>query len=120
LAVYRFGSGQQVLLMPGPHRFQQPGDRTADALIAGLTQLGRQVITFDPPASGRSTRAARLGMPEMHQCADEALDVCGVAGPVDALGHVSTRLLGRIGHRHPERPGDLLRAEWPLPVHRGT
>jgi pimeloyl-ACP methyl ester carboxylesterase len=26
-------------------------------------------------------------MPKMHQCADEALDLCGVTGPVDALGH---------------------------------
>jgi proline iminopeptidase len=87
LAVYRFGSGVPVLLMPGPHRFEQPGDRTADALIDGLTQLGRQVVTFDPPGSGQSTRPARLGMPEMHQCANEALDVCGIPGPADALGH---------------------------------
>jgi proline iminopeptidase len=87
LAVYRFGSGWPVLFMTGPHRLEQPGYRSADALIAGLTRLGRQVITFDPPASGDSTRPARLGMPEMHQCADEALDVAGVAGPVDALGH---------------------------------
>lgn len=87
LAVYRFGSGEPILLMPGPHRFQQPGDRTADVLIAGLTDLGRQTITFDPPASGQSTRRAHLSMAEMHQCASEALDVCGVSGPVDALGH---------------------------------
>jgi 2-hydroxy-6-oxonona-2,4-dienedioate hydrolase len=87
LAVYRFGSGLPVLLMPGPHRLEQPGYRNADALIAGLTSLGRQVITFDPPASGHSTRPSRLGMAEMHQCADEALEVGGAAGPVDALGH---------------------------------
>jgi uncharacterized protein YjlB/pimeloyl-ACP methyl ester carboxylesterase len=87
LAVYRFGKGRPVLLMPGPHRFQQPGHRSADVLIAGLTRLRHQVITFDPPGSGRSTRPARLGMPEMHQCADEALEIGGTAGPVDALGH---------------------------------
>jgi pimeloyl-ACP methyl ester carboxylesterase len=107
LAVYRFRSGEPVFLMPGPHRFQKPGDRTADALIAGLTHLGRQVITFDPPGAGQSTRAARLGMAEMHQCANEALDVCRVSGPVDALGHSMGGL------------GDLLRAQRPLPVHRG-
>ncbi|MBS1251668.1 MAG: 2-hydroxy-6-oxononadienedioate/2-hydroxy-6-oxononatrienedioate hydrolase [Anaerolineales bacterium] len=56
-------------------------------LIAGLTELGRQTITFDPPASGQSTRPAQLGMAEMHQCAGEALDVCGVSGLVDVLGH---------------------------------
>jgi pimeloyl-ACP methyl ester carboxylesterase len=106
LAVYCFGSGQPVFLMPGPHRFQKPGDRTADALIDGLTHLGRQVITFDPPGSGQSTRPARLGIAEMHQCTNEALDVCGVSGPVDALGHSMGGL------------GDLLRAQRPLPVHR--
>jgi proline iminopeptidase len=87
LAVYAFGSGEPIFFMPGPHRFQKPGDRSADALIDGLARLGRQVITFDPPGSGRSTRPARLGMAEMHGCTDEALDVCGVSGPVDALGH---------------------------------
>jgi proline iminopeptidase len=87
LAVYAFGSGEPIFFMPGPHRFQKPGDRSADVLIDGLVRLGRQVITFDPPESGRSTRPARLGMAEMHKCTDEAQDVCGVPGPIDALGH---------------------------------
>ncbi len=87
LAVYAFGDGEPILFMPGPHRHQRPGWRTADALIEGLTQLGRRVITFDPPGSGGSTRPARLGMLEMHQCANEALNACGVSGRVDALGH---------------------------------
>jgi len=87
LAVYCFGTGAPVLLMPGPHRFQRPGERAADALISGLTALGRRVITFDPPGSGQSTRAAQLGMAEMHHCANEALEVSGVSHPVDALGH---------------------------------
>ena len=87
LAVYSVGQGAPILFMPGPHRFEQPGDRMADALIAGLVALGRRVVTFDPPASGRSTRPARLGMPEMHACASEALLACGIAGPVDGLGH---------------------------------
>jgi pimeloyl-ACP methyl ester carboxylesterase len=87
LAVYRFGHGEPVLLMPGPHRFQRPGLRSADALIDGLVTLHRTVVTFDPPGSGRSTRAARLGMAETHQCSGEALRVCGVTGPVDAVGH---------------------------------
>jgi pimeloyl-ACP methyl ester carboxylesterase len=87
LAVYRFGDGEPILLMPGPHRFQKPGDRTADALIDGLVRLGRAVVTFDPPASGRSTRPARLSMAEMHGCAGEALEICEVSEPVDAMGH---------------------------------
>ena len=87
LAVYRVGDGQPVLLMPGPHRFQIPGDGTAAPLIEGLTGLGRQVISFDPPGSGRSTRPAELSMAEMHDCADEALAACGIGESVDAVGH---------------------------------
>jgi pimeloyl-ACP methyl ester carboxylesterase len=73
--------------MPGPHRFQIPGDGSAMSLIEGLTALGRQVISFDPPGSGRSNRPMQLSMSEMHDCADEALAVCGISGPVDAVGH---------------------------------
>lgn len=87
LAVYAFGQGEPVLFMPGPHRLEKPGDRMADALIQGLTRLGRRVVTYDPPGAGRSTRPAHLGMAEMHDCADEALAVVGVAGAVDVLGH---------------------------------
>ncbi len=87
LAVYRCGEGAPVLLIPGPHRYEQPGMRMADALIAGLVGLGRQVITFDPPGSGHSTRPAQLSMAEMLGCAGEALDACGVTGSVDVLGH---------------------------------
>jgi pimeloyl-ACP methyl ester carboxylesterase len=87
LAVYRMGEGEPILLMPGPHRYQIPGDGSAGSLIAGLNALGRQVISFDPPASGRSTRPMRLSMSEMLDAADEALEVSGISGPVDAVGH---------------------------------
>jgi pimeloyl-ACP methyl ester carboxylesterase len=87
LAVYRVGDGAPVLLMPAPHRYQIPGDGSAMPLIEGLTALGRQVISFDPPASGRSDRPMRLSMSEMHDCADEALATCGISEPIDALGH---------------------------------
>lgn len=107
LAVYSFGVGEPILFMPGPHRFQQPGDRTADALIAGLTALGRRVITFDPPASGHSTRPAHLGMPEMHGCASEALTACGIAGPVDGIGH-SMGGLAMLAYAI-EQPGQIKR-----------
>jgi pimeloyl-ACP methyl ester carboxylesterase len=56
-------------------------------LIDGLVHLDRSVVTFDPPGSGYSTRAPDLGISELHGCAEEALDVCGVTGPVDVLGH---------------------------------
>jgi hypothetical protein len=61
LAIYLIGTGDPVFVMPGPHRFQRPGLRSADALIEGLTALGRSAITYDPPGSGRSTRSARQG-----------------------------------------------------------
>lgn len=73
--------------MPGPHRFERPGLRKIDALADGLQRLGRQVITYDPPGSGRSTRPARLSTEEMHQYATQALQACGIPGPVDGVGH---------------------------------
>jgi pimeloyl-ACP methyl ester carboxylesterase len=100
LAVYRFGQGERILLMPGPHRFARPGLATTDALINHLTGMGRQIITFDPPGSGRSTRPAQLSMREMHDCADEALDVGGVVGGVDAVGHSMSGLGRRSTMRH--------------------
>ena len=87
LAVYRIGRGEPVLVMPGPHRFERPGLRGFDSLVDGLASSGRQVVTFDPPGSGRSRRPSHLGLVEMHACTDETLDACGLTGPVDALGH---------------------------------
>ena len=87
LAVYRIGEGDPVLFMPGPHRMQRVGTRSGDALIGGLRELGRSVLTFDPPGSGRSSRPARLSMDEMHECAEETLFVLGVENPVAVAGH---------------------------------
>jgi pimeloyl-ACP methyl ester carboxylesterase len=87
LGVYRIGQGEPIFLMPGPHRFARPGLPMTDTLIDGLTGLDREVITFDPPGSGRSTRPARLGVQEMHDCTDEVLDATGMVGAVDAVGH---------------------------------
>jgi len=50
---------------PTPIRASR-GPSSADALVDGLVGLGREV-TFDPPSSGWSTRAAWLGIAEMHQ-----------------------------------------------------
>jgi proline iminopeptidase len=93
--------------MPGPHRYQLPGDGSAAPLIDGLTGLGRQVISFDPFGSGHSGRTFRLGMEEMHACADEALSACGVSEPVDAFGHSMAGLV--LLAYALERPGTLRR-----------
>jgi len=87
LAVYAFGSGEPVLLMPYPHAASVVGSLTLTALIEELRTLGRKVITFDPPGAGRSTRPMRLGMPEMLRCAEEALILCSVSEPTDVMGH---------------------------------
>jgi proline iminopeptidase len=77
-----------VLLFPGPHRFQQPGDGTAGPLIEGLVhRLGRQVISFDPPGSGHSTRPPKLSMEEMLECANETLELFHITEPIDIFGH---------------------------------
>ncbi len=87
LAVYRIAVGEPIVFMPGPHRFERVGLAGADALIAGLVKLGRQVLTFDPPGSGLSTRVARPGLTEMHTCVDEVLACAGLSEPVDFIGH---------------------------------
>jgi pimeloyl-ACP methyl ester carboxylesterase len=87
LAVYVFGEGEPLLLMPYPHAATVVGGRALTSLIEGLEAFGRKVVTFDPPGSGRSTRRMRLDMSEMLECAEEALGVCGVSKPVDVMGH---------------------------------
>jgi proline iminopeptidase len=89
LAVFRFGAGAPLLFMPYPHATSTVGDGVPRlvALIERLAGFERDVITFDPPESGQSTRPLRLGMPEMLACAEEALAACGINGPVEVFGH---------------------------------
>ena len=87
LAVYRIGGGNPVLLMPAPHRFERVGLAEFDLLVDGLTGLGGQVVTYDPPGSGESTGPARVTLDEVLECTDRALDACDVDEPVDAAGH---------------------------------
>jgi proline iminopeptidase len=87
LAIYRFGSGEPVLLMPYPHGIGSVVGPSFSSLVRGLKALGRQIVTFDPPQVGRSRRPTRLNMDEMLECAEEALTVCDLEGPVDVMGH---------------------------------
>jgi proline iminopeptidase len=86
LAVYAVGKGEPVLLFPYPHgHTTEPmaQGRIAEILVA----MGRTVITFDVPGAYRSTREPVGDMDEMIRSADEALDLLGVQGSVDVVGH---------------------------------
>jgi pimeloyl-ACP methyl ester carboxylesterase len=87
LAIYAFGAGPPLLLMPYPHGTRVAGDPVPTALYDGLVRIRRRVVTFDPPGAGRSTRPARLAMSEMLGCAEEALAACDATAAVDVLGH---------------------------------
>jgi pimeloyl-ACP methyl ester carboxylesterase len=109
LAIYRFGQGEPVLFMPYPHAASVVGDPTPTAIIEGLQQADRQVITFDPPGAGRSTRPARLDLAEMLDGAEEALKNCGVNGPVDVVGHSQGAFVAlAFAIEHPKRVRRLI------------
>ena len=94
LAVYARGTGEPALLVPQPGGLTL-GPPASHPLVGVLAELGRTVLTFDPPGSHRSTRQARLGMPELMSCVQETLDASGVTRPVDVLGH-GTGALGAL------------------------
>jgi proline iminopeptidase len=52
-----------------------------------LVEIDGGVVTFDPPGAFRSTRPAQVTMPEIVDCAEEALKACGVQGPLAVVGH---------------------------------
>lgn len=109
LAVFRFGDGEPLLFMPYPHGLGVVGRPRTMALLRTLAGLDRTLVTFDPPASGRSTRPAHLGMEEMLACAEEALDVCEIGGPVDVLGHSQGGVAAlALAVEHPQRVRRLL------------
>lgn len=108
LAVYMYGVGDPVLVMPTPHACT-PGPEMTKPLAQLLIGLGRRVITFDPPGAFRSTRGPRVGMQEMIDCAAEAIDKANVRGALTVCGH-SMASLCAIGFAlsHPDRTSRLL------------
>lgn len=86
LAVYARGTGEPLLLMPYPHGFTA-GAMTDGTLATLLAGLGCHVVSFDPPGAYASARPPRVDMPEMLDCATEALDALDTRGPVDVVGH---------------------------------
>lgn len=86
LAMYRRGTGPEVLVLPYPHASTHrpmAEDRLSDLLVgAGFT-----VVSFDPPGAYRSSRPMRGDMAEMLGCCGEVLDVAGVRTPALVVGH---------------------------------
>lgn len=103
LAIYANGDGDPVLLMPYPHSFTRVP--AAEGTLASiLHEMGRRVISFDPPGAYRSTRPARVDLSEMLDCACEALDASGVSGPIDVIGHSMSSLCSlALALEHPDR-----------------
>ena len=86
LACYAAGAGEAVFLMPYPHGFGR-APIVQEPLAAVLRELDQQVVSFDPPGMFNTRRTARVSMPEMLNCAEEALDTLGIAGPLTLVGH---------------------------------
>jgi proline iminopeptidase len=84
LSMYNAGEGEPLLLMPYPHGYSLASQ---GLLMPLLCELGRRVITFDPPGAYRSTRPAKMSMGEMLDCAEETLAAFGITGPLDVVGH---------------------------------
>jgi pimeloyl-ACP methyl ester carboxylesterase len=111
LAIYSYGLGEPLLLMPYPHGIGDVSGPLMQGLVRGLKGIGRQVVTFDPPQAGRSRRPARINMAEMLECAEEALTICGIEGPVDVMGHCHGGLAAlALAIERPERVRSLILA----------
>jgi pimeloyl-ACP methyl ester carboxylesterase len=103
LAVYDVGRGAPLLLLPYPHGWTHVSI-AEDMLLLLLVGLCRRAISFDPPGAFHSSRLARVDMPEMLACANEALEVCRVAAPVDVVGHSMAGLCAlAFAVEYPER-----------------
>lgn len=86
LAIYSIGNGEPVLLFPYPHAHTTT-PMAQGQLAEMLVKLGRTVITFDVPGAYRSTRVPVGDVEEMIRSAEESLDILGITGPMDVVGH---------------------------------
>lgn len=86
LAVFSTGVGEPILLFPYPHGATHT-QMCLSPIHDMLVDMGRRVITFDPPQAYASTREANYGLQEMLECGIEALRHFGITEPVDVAGH---------------------------------
>ena len=87
LAIYVLGAGPPVLLVPNPQGVVgEPA--AAGRLAARLVELGRTVLTFDPPGVFESAGLKpRLTLDEMVEGAEAAIKATGTAVPLPVVGH---------------------------------
>ena len=96
------------LLFPYPHA-HTTAPMAQEPLAQLLAGLGRTVVTFDVPGAYRSTREPVGDVDEMLRCADETLDLLGVEGPVDVVGHSMSGLTAlAFAIERPERTRRLV------------
>ena len=86
LAVYRIGKGPPIFLMPYPHASTLKSIAESE-LVTVLTNIGRSVLTFDPPGIFKSARKPNVNMQEMINCSNEVLDYFKISNPIDLVGH---------------------------------
>lgn len=91
LAIYRRGSGPPVILVPYPHASTE-GPMSEGPVADACVSAGFEVVTFDPPERGRSTRPSRIGIDEMVGCTGELSAVVGTESPVPVIGHSMSAL----------------------------
>jgi pimeloyl-ACP methyl ester carboxylesterase len=73
-------------------------------LAAVLRELGRRVLTFDPPGAFRSGRSADMSLAEMLACAEETIHALVIREPVGLVGHSMGGLCAiALALAHPER-----------------
>jgi len=117
LAVYQFGKGPDVFLMPYPHASSLRS--TADGRFAQLlTEAGFRVNTYDPPAFARSKRASKANLEEMLATTLECMDILHIKTPLPMIGHSMGGFCSlAFSLRHPEKVSKLVvsgsHAGWP-------
>jgi pimeloyl-ACP methyl ester carboxylesterase len=108
LAEYRRGDGRPVFVVPYPHA-STTGPMAAGPLADICVGAGFEVLSFDPPGYGQSSRPPKTSIEEMVECTGQVLDDFHVDGPVPVLGHSMSALCAFVfAVRRPERVSKLV------------
>jgi pimeloyl-ACP methyl ester carboxylesterase len=108
LAEYRRGDGLPVFVVPYPHA-STTGPMAAGPLADICVGAGFEVLSFDPPGYGQSSRLPKTSIEEMVECTGQVLDDFHVDRPVPVLGHSMSALCAFVfAVRRPERVSKLV------------